>query len=132
MFSNTITLRYPHQYAGALASGFGMGSNRWLERVSRHADKPPVKRTENQHGQQWTMANALEQPLDGLLPQSEYEAQHAVPPAVGAVMRQGVFAKHAAARWHGGRDAYQQQLLKLLTARRIIKDGRRVKRWHVR
>jgi hypothetical protein len=66
----------------------------------------------------------------GLLPQSEYEVQHAVPPAVvGHAAR--VFAKHAAARWHGGRDAYQQQLLKQLkplTARRIIKDGRHVKR----
>jgi hypothetical protein len=35
------------------------------------------------------MANALEQPLDGLLLQSEYEAQHAVPPAGVLGMRQG-------------------------------------------
>jgi hypothetical protein len=35
------------------------------------------------------MANALEQSLDGLLPQSEYGAQHAVPPAVVLGMRQG-------------------------------------------
>jgi hypothetical protein len=34
--------------------------------------------------------DAVEQPLDGILPQSEYEVQHAMPPAVGVAMRQGI------------------------------------------
>jgi len=35
------------------------------------------------------MANALKQPLHGLLPQSKYEAHHAVPHRYRSAMQQG-------------------------------------------